>query len=47
MEGVWPGVPEDERRQYTIGEIKRWLRVSIERLFKYSQFKPSSNPTKV
>ena len=41
MEGVWPGVPEDEQRQYTIGEIKRWLRVFIERFFKYSQFKRS------
>ena len=41
MEGVWPGVPEDERRQYTIGEIKRWLGVFIERFFKHSQFKRS------
>ncbi|HEX2767688.1 MAG TPA: NAD(+) synthase, partial [Geobacteraceae bacterium] len=41
MQGVWPGVPEDEQRQYTIGEIKRWLRVFIERFFKYSQFKRS------
>lgn len=41
MLGVWPGVPEDEQRQYTIGEIKRWMRVFIERFFKYSQFKRS------
>jgi NAD+ synthase (glutamine-hydrolysing) len=40
-QGVWPGVPDDERRQYNIGEIKRWLRVFIERFFKYSQFKRS------
>ena len=41
MLGVWPGVPEGEQRQYTICEIKRWLRVFIERFFKYSQFKRS------
>jgi len=40
-QGVWPGVPHDERHQYSIGEIKRWLRVFIERFFKYSQFKRS------
>jgi NAD+ synthase (glutamine-hydrolysing) len=31
----------DERHQYTIGEIKHWLGVFIERFFKYSQFKRS------
>ena len=41
MGGVWPGVPEEEHSQYTIGEIKRWLRVFIERFFKQSQFKRS------
>jgi NAD+ synthase (glutamine-hydrolysing) len=41
MQGVWPGIPEEERNQYTIGEIKYWLRVFIERFFKYSQFKRS------
>lgn len=41
LQGVWPGVSEDERHQYTIGEIKRWLRIFIERFFKYSQFKRS------
>lgn len=40
-QGSWPGVSEDQRRQYTIGEIKRWLGVFIERFFKYSQFKRS------
>ena len=41
MEGIWPCVPEEERRQYNIGEIKCWLRVITERFFKYSQFKRS------
>jgi NAD+ synthase (glutamine-hydrolysing) len=41
MGGVWPGVPEEEHRQYTIGEIKRWLGVFVERFFKQSQFKRS------
>jgi len=40
-QGVWPDVPESDRRQYTIGEIKGWLKVFVERFFKYSQYKRS------
>ena len=42
--GVWPDVPESERRDYTLEEIKNWLKVFLERFFKYSQFKRSAIP---
>lgn len=42
--GPWPDVPEAKRHEYTIGEIKRWLKVFLERFFKYSQFKRSAIP---
>jgi len=40
-QGTWPDMPEALRRQYTIGEIKRWLAIFLERFFKFSQFKRS------
>jgi NAD+ synthase (glutamine-hydrolysing) len=39
--GLWPDVPEEKRRAYTIGEIKQWLSVFIERFFEVSQYKRS------
>jgi len=42
--GPWPDVPETKRHEYNIGEIKRWLKVFLERFFKYSQFKRSALP---
>ena len=39
--GLWPDIPEEKRRAYTIGEIKRWLAVFIERFFEFSQYKRS------
>ena len=42
--GTWPDIPEAERREYSIGEIKRWLRVFAQRFFKDSQFKRSCMP---
>lgn len=39
--GMWPGIPEDRRNQYTIGQIRHWLGVFIQRFFKESQFKRS------
>jgi NAD+ synthase (glutamine-hydrolysing) len=42
--GTWPDVPELQRRQYGIGEIKRWLAVFLERYFHFSQFKRSAIP---
>jgi NAD+ synthase (glutamine-hydrolysing) len=42
--GVWPGIPEARRHAYTIGQIKHWLGVFLERFFKLSQFKRSCMP---
>jgi NAD+ synthase (glutamine-hydrolysing) len=42
--GRWPDIPEDNRHQYTIGEIKHWLGVFAWRFFQISQFKRSCVP---
>ena len=43
--GAWPpGFPEERRRQYTLGEIHRWLEVFLRRFFALSQFKRSAMP---
>ena len=42
--GAWPDVPEAERRQYSIAEIKRWLGVFLKRFFQTSQYKRSAIP---
>ncbi|MCW5744856.1 MAG: NAD(+) synthase [Alphaproteobacteria bacterium] len=42
--GNWPGVPEAERRQYGLDEIRRWLAVFLQRFFETSQFKRSCVP---
>jgi NAD+ synthase (glutamine-hydrolysing) len=42
--GVWPGVPPEQRHQYTIGEIKRHLGTFLYRFFQLSQFKRSALP---
>jgi len=43
--GGWPAnTPEVARRAYTLGEIKRWLRVFLYRFFELSQFKRSALP---
>jgi NAD+ synthase (glutamine-hydrolysing) len=39
--GTWPDIPDDERRSYTIAEIKHWLGTFVERFFKMSQYKRS------
>ncbi len=39
--GAWPDVPEEKRVSYTIGEIKRWLSVFVDRFFETSQYKRS------
>jgi len=44
QKGPWPDVPDSKRHEYTIGEIKRWLHVFLQRFFKYSQFKRSAMP---
>jgi len=42
--GAWPDIAPDARREYKIGEIKRWLAVFLRRFFKESQFKRSCMP---
>ncbi|OGA13356.1 MAG: NAD(+) synthase [Betaproteobacteria bacterium RIFCSPLOWO2_12_FULL_63_13] len=42
--GTWPDVPEDERRWYSIAEIRQWLGVFLKRFFQASQYKRSAMP---
>ncbi len=42
--GTWPDVPEHRRKAYTIGEIKKWLRVYLYRFFQVSQYKRTCVP---
>jgi NAD+ synthase (glutamine-hydrolysing) len=43
--GRWPtSLPEDQRRQYDLATVKRWLEVFLYRFFKISQFKRSCVP---
>ncbi len=42
--GAWPAaLPDDERRSYTLAEIKHWMKVFLGRFF-VSQFKRSTLP---
>jgi NAD+ synthase (glutamine-hydrolysing) len=43
--GSWPDlIPPERRNEYTLGEIKHWLGVFLERFFHLSQFKRSAVP---
>ncbi len=43
--GAWPpGFPEDKRGAYTLGDIRHWLGVFLQRFFAFSQFKRSALP---
>lgn len=42
--GDWPDIPANKRHGYSIGDIKRWLGVFLDRFFKFSQFKRSALP---
>ncbi|ADJ27935.1 NAD(+) synthase [Nitrosococcus watsonii] len=42
--GAWPGIPETQRNQYPLADIKRWLGVFLKRFFQSSQFKRSCVP---
>jgi NAD+ synthase (glutamine-hydrolysing) len=42
--GAWPGIPEDERHQYSLAQIKEYLQLFLYRFFKLSQFKRSCIP---
>ncbi|MGB3827737.1 MAG: NAD(+) synthase [Ornithinimicrobium sp.] len=43
--GAWPpGFPPEERRAYSLAEIRRWLELFLRRFFAFSQFKRSALP---
>ncbi|MFZ0039988.1 MAG: NAD(+) synthase [Solirubrobacteraceae bacterium] len=43
--GDWPDlIPEDHRNEYSLGQIRHWLEVFLERFFQTSQFKRSALP---
>ncbi|MEA5113893.1 MAG: NAD(+) synthase [Geobacteraceae bacterium] len=37
----WPGIPESKRHDYTLHDIKKWLKIFVRRFFKISQYKRS------
>src|ERR1700733_6514261 len=43
--GTWPDlIPDERRHEYSLGEIKHWLGVFLERFFQISQLKRSAMP---
>ena len=43
--GAWPpGFPDEARREYSLGVIRGWLEVFLQRFFGFSQFKRSAMP---
>jgi NAD+ synthase (glutamine-hydrolysing) len=43
--GDWPDlIPEDDRNEYTLADIRHWLGVFLQRFFATSQFKRSALP---
>ncbi len=40
----WPDLAPEQRHEYTIGEVKKWLKVFLRRFFQYSQYKRSAMP---
>ncbi len=44
LRGGWPGIPVQERHQYSIGQIKNNLRIFLQRFFAQSQYKRSCIP---
>jgi NAD+ synthase (glutamine-hydrolysing) len=43
--GPWPDlIPPERRNEYTLGQIKHWLEVFLQRFFGFSQFKRSALP---
>ena len=44
-EGLWPEfIPEEERNEYDLKTIKKWMEVFLYRFFKISQFKRTAIP---
>ncbi|MDE2345122.1 MAG: NAD(+) synthase [Gammaproteobacteria bacterium] len=39
--GEWPDIPQNLRHQYTLAEIKHWLKVFVRRFFEQTQYKRS------
>lgn len=37
----WPDIPESKRHDYTLHDIKKWLKIFVRRFFKTSQYKRS------
>lgn len=45
LRGAWPDtVPVDQRREYDLATVRKWLEVFIVRFFEFSQFKRSAMP---
>jgi NAD+ synthase (glutamine-hydrolysing) len=43
--GQWPlGYPLDKRPAYSLGEIRHWLQVFVQRFYSFAQFKRSAMP---
>jgi NAD+ synthase (glutamine-hydrolysing) len=43
--GDWPaGYPADKRPAYSLADIRRWLKVFVQRFYSFSQFKRSALP---
>ena len=42
--GLWPDIPQEQRKEYTIGQIKHWLSGFAWRFFQTSQFKRTCVP---
>jgi NAD+ synthase (glutamine-hydrolysing) len=43
--GDWPtGYPHDKRPSYSLGEIRHWLQVFVQRYYSFAQFKRSAVP---
>ncbi|MDH6246925.1 NAD(+) synthase [Mycobacterium sp. OTB74] len=43
--GDWPaGFPENERVAYSLSDIRKWLKVFVQRFYSFSQFKRSALP---
>jgi NAD+ synthase (glutamine-hydrolysing) len=42
--GHWPDIPETKRNEYSLAEVKQWLRVFVTRFFQRSQYKRSAIP---
>jgi NAD+ synthase (glutamine-hydrolysing) len=40
----WPDIPESKQHEYTLHDIKKWLKVFLWRFFKTSQFKRTCVP---